>query len=181
MAWLSLSAGSVHIIVLTAGLMIAGLLAAITWRYRGRSAAMPGAPAVETSAEAGEDAAPRRELRAQVAFLAGVLNKLPPGDSSRLTEAILNGDDLRDFPFSRFRALVSEFDAAADSAAAAVESNMTWLGEIIREVRSKRSGLHYDWKNFPRVRYNEMLRTTRRPLQELAHRFAEPASGPPTD
>ena len=161
----------VHLIVLVAGLLIAAVLAAITWIYRARlpfpASTESGAPSPENE----EVAALRRELRTQVAFLLSVLNELPSADSSRLAEAILNGDDLRDFSFPRFRALASELDPEGDSAAAMIEINMRWLAALIREVRSKRSGLHYDWKRFPRVRYNEVLRTARRPLQELGSRL----------
>ncbi len=179
MAWFSLSGVQLHAIVLAAGLIVSGVLAVITWIYRARPASPGQMPVAPPSPEAEADAALRRELRAQVAFLSRILNELPPADSSRLTEAILNGDDLRDFSFPRFRALVSELDAASDSAAAMVETNMSWLGALIREVRSKRSGLHYDWTSFPRRRYNEVLRSLRPPLQQLASRLNDSARSQP--
>jgi hypothetical protein len=173
LAWFSLSTGQLHVIVLADGLVITAVLAVITWIYRARPASpgqMPAAP--PSSPEAAADAALRRELRAQVAFLSRILNELPTADSSRLTEALLNGDDLRDFSFPRFRALVSELGAASDSTAAIVETNLSWLGALIREVRSKRSGLHYDWNSFPRHRYNKVLRSSRPPLQQITSRLA---------
>jgi hypothetical protein len=107
-----------------------------------------------------------------------LLNELPPAESSRLTEAILNGDDLSDFSFPRFRTLASEIDATTDIAAAQIETNMKWLGALIREVRTKRSGLHYDWNGFPRRRYNVVLKVTRRPLQQIARRLEDDYSEP---
>jgi len=183
-AWLGLSPSAAHLVALAAGLAITGLLAAITWRYRSPAAprgepAPPPAPALPADLEA--EAAIRRELRTQVALLLRLLNELPPADSSRLTEAILNGDDLSDFSFPRFRTLASEIDASTDIAAAQIETNMKWLGALIREVRAKRSGLHYDWSNFPRRRYNDVLKVTRRPLQEIARRLEEDYGRPERD
>ena len=181
MDWLGLSPGAVHIISLAAGLGITGLLAAITWRYRQpsaqsrhqRASAEP-APSADLEAEV----AIRRELRTQVALLMRLLGELPPAGSSRLTEAILNGDDLSDFSFARFRTLASEIDGTTDIAAAQIETNMKWLGALMREIRSKRSGLHYDWNSFPRRRYNDVIKLTRRPLQELARRLEDNYSKP---
>ncbi len=163
--WLNLNASVVHALTLSAGAIIVGLLAAITWKYRKPSSKRP-APLNPASALDAE-AAIRRELQAQVALLSSVVNALPVADSSRITEAMLNGDDLRDFPFARFRTLASEIDAATDSAAALVETNLRWLSELIREIRSVRSGTHYDWNKFPRVQYNEVIRVTRRPLKVI--------------
>lgn len=164
---LNLNASSVHLLVLFAGLIITGALAAITWKYRKRPLIEPAPLAPELAAELAAQEAIYRELRAHLALLSKVLDALPPADSSRITEALLNGDDLRDFPFVRFRTLASEIGDAADSAAALVETNMRWLSDLIREVRALRSGIHYDWKKFPRAQYNEVIRVTRRPLQEI--------------
>ncbi len=176
MDWFGLSPSVVHIISLAVGLGITGLVAAITWQYRQPSAQArhrrrPADPAAPTDLEA--EVAIRRELRTQVALLMRLLGELPPADSSRLTEAILNGDDLSDFSFTRFRTLASEIDGTTDIAAAQIETNMKWLGALMREIRSKRSGLHYDWNSFPRRRYNDMIKLTRRPLQELARHLEE--------
>jgi hypothetical protein len=164
---LNLNPGSFHLLVLIAGLIITGALVAITWKYRRRPPIEPAPLDPELAAELAAQGAIYRELRAQLALLSKVLNALPPADSSRIREAILNGDDLRDFPFVRFRTLASEIDAAADSAAALVETNMRWLSDLIREIRAVRSGIHYDWNKFPRAQYNEVIRVTRRPLQEI--------------
>jgi hypothetical protein len=175
---LDLNAGTIHLLVLIAGLVVTGGLAAITWRYRKPRSTEPLPPNPEPDAELEVQAAIHRELRTQVAFLSSLLDQLPPAESSRLSEAMLNGDDLRDFPFVRFRTLASEIDAATDSAAALVETNMRWLGDLIRETRSLRSGIHYDWKKFPRTEYNEMIRVTRRPLRAIAQHLG-PRDKPP--
>lgn len=167
MELLNLKVGSVHLVVLFAGLIITGVLAAITWKYRKRPSVEPGPLDPELAAELAAREAIYRELRAHLAVLSKVLNSLPLADSTRITEAMLNGDDLQDFPFVRFRTLASEIGSAADSAAALVETNMRWLSDLIHEVRALRSGLHYDWNKFPRVQYNEIVRVTRRPLQEI--------------
>ncbi len=168
MHWLNLSAGAVHLLGLIAGLIITGALAAITWKYRKRPAIQPAPLNPELAAELEAQAAIYRELRTQLAALSSVLNALPSADSSRMAEAMLNGDDLRDFPFARFRTLASKIDLETDSAAAVVETNLRWLSDLIREVRAVRSGIHYDWNKFPRVQYNEVIRVTWRPLNEIA-------------
>jgi hypothetical protein len=177
-ASLSSNADAVHVLVLIAGLIVTGGLAAITWQYRKRPSTEPASSDHELDAEREVQAAVRRELRTQVAFLSSVLNEFPPADSARLTEAMLNGDDLREFPFVRFRTLASEIDAATDSAAALVETNLRWLGDLIRKVRAVRSGIHYDWSKFPRAQYNEMIRVTRRPLVEIAQHLEPRAKEP---
>lgn len=169
-----LNPSAIHLLVLIAGLAITGVLAAITWHYRSRPSIGPAPSNPRRDAESESEAAMRRELRTQVAFLSSVLNELPSADSARITEAMLNGDDLRDFSFARFRTLASEIDVATDAAAAAVEANMRWLGELIQQVRAVRSGTHYDWNKFPRVKYNEVIRVTRRPLRRMAQHL-EPA------
>jgi len=175
---LDLAPGVVHLLVLAAGLIIVSTLAVITWRYRGRPSIDPPPSTPELTEEAEITAAMRRELRTHVAFLSSVLNELPPAESSRITEALLNGDDLRDFSFPRFRTLASEVDSATDAAAAVVETNLRWLGDIIRQVRTVRSGTHYDWSQFPRVKYNQMIRITRRPLREMAEHLEPPDKAP---
>jgi hypothetical protein len=178
--WLNLDFGALRLPSLIAGLVVAASLVAISWKYRKRrllEAAPASAP--EQAAELEIEAAMRRDLRVQVALLTSVLNELPPADSSRLTEAMLNCDDLREFSFVRFRTLASEIDEATDAAAAAVETNMLWLSDLIRQVRALPSGIHYDWKKFPRLRYNEVLRMTRHPLREIAQHLELPKKEPP--
>jgi hypothetical protein len=171
-------ADAVHLLVLAAGLIIVGALAVITWRYRGRPSIDPPPATPGLTEEAEMSAAMRRELRTQVAFLSSVLNELPPAESSRITEAMLNGDDLRDFSFARFRTLAAEIDSESDAAAAVVETNLRWLGDLIRQIRTVRSGIHYDWSQFPRVKYTQMVRNTRRPLREMAEHLEPPDKTP---
>ncbi|HTW87742.1 MAG TPA: hypothetical protein VMD75_07025 [Candidatus Binataceae bacterium] len=164
---LNLKVGSVHLLILFAGLIITGVLAAITWKYRRRPSLEPPPIDPELAAKLAAQEAVYQELRGQLTVLSKLLNSLPLADNTRLTEAMLNGDDLQDFPFARFRTLASEISPAADAAAALVETNIRWLSDLIREIRALRSGMHYDWNKFPRVQYNEVVRVTRRPLQEI--------------
>lgn len=160
--------GTVYPLILIAGLIVIGVLAALTCQYYKRPPREPPSSNPGPVSEAEAQAARRRELRTQVAFLSSVLNELPLAESLRISEAMLNGNDLHDFPFARFRALALEIDVATDSAAALVETNMRWLSDLIQQVRWVRSGLHYDWSRFPRVRFNEVIRISRRRLQEMA-------------
>jgi hypothetical protein len=104
-------------------------------------------------------AARRRELRAQIAVLKAFLDPLPSPDDQRLSECILDhSSDLRDFSFNRFRELASEVSAEAGSQAAELESHVTWLVNLIREIRAVPRHIGYEWQNFPKRDYDTHLR-----------------------
>jgi hypothetical protein len=104
-------------------------------------------------------AARRRELRSQIAVLKVFLDPLPSPDDQRLSGIILDhSNDLRDFSFNRFRVLTSQVSAEAGSQAAELEGHVTWLVNLIREIRAVPSLTGYRWADFPKRDYDTHMR-----------------------
>ena len=109
-------------------------------------------------------------------------------DDQKLQGAILgHSNDLRDFPFSRFRALASEVSADAAAQAAELEIHITWLTNLFSEIRSAPRSRNprsvneplgspgisngYDWKDFPKRDYETHWRFAHGPLQKLLNQL----------
>jgi hypothetical protein len=152
MHWLNLNAGAIQALSSMAYVLLTAVLALITWRYvklthellRGQLKAA---------------AARRRELRAQIAVLKAFLDPLPSPDDQRLSGRILDhSNDLRDFSFNRFRELASEVSAETGSQAAELEGHVTWLVNLIREIRAVPPLTGYRWSDFPKKDYDTHVR-----------------------
>jgi hypothetical protein len=172
--WLNANAAGIQALGSVATVLLTAVLAWITWRYAKLTERL-------VSAQLGEAAARRRELRTQAEVISTFLRDLPSQDDPRLSVAILSYfNDLRDFSSNRFRALASEVIVEAGRQAAAVEEHGTWLINLVRDIRAAPRptprGVNeplgtetkgYDWSTFPRKDYDTRLRSAVDALQRL--------------
>jgi len=132
--WLNTNSGAIQALGSIASVFITGVLAFITWKYVRLTDRLLSE---QMEARAAQLAASRRELRAHMALLSSFLYALPSMDDERLLGAILDhSNDLRDFSFSRFRALASEVSIEAAARASELETDVKWLTNLFQEIGS---------------------------------------------
>jgi hypothetical protein len=158
--WLNANAAAIQALGSAATVLLTAVLAWITWRYVKLTQSL-------VSVQLGEATARRRELRTQLDLISGFLREFPSPDEPRLSRA-LGGYfiDLRDLSGSRVRALAAEISAEAGHQAAALEEHVTWLINLVRDVRSREAS--YDWSGFPKQEYEARVRSALDALERLS-------------
>jgi hypothetical protein len=149
--WLNANAAAIQALGSVATVLLTAVLAWITWRYVKLTQSL-------VSVQLGEATARRRELRSQLDLISGFLREFPSPDERRLS-SVLGGYfiDLRDLSGSRVRALAAEVSTEAGHQAAALEEHVTWLINLVRDIRSR--GPTYDWSGFPKEEYKARVRS----------------------
>jgi hypothetical protein len=160
--WLNANAAAIQAIGSVATVLLTAVLASITWRYVKLTQRL-------VTAQMGEAASRRRDLRTQLEVVSAFLHAFPSQDDPRLSEAILSPfNDLREFSGNHFRTLVSEVSVEAGRHEAVLEEHVTWLINLVREIRSVPRGIGYNWSNFPSEDYERRLRSARDAFQRLS-------------
>jgi len=159
-SWLNANSAAIQALGSAATVLLTAVLAWITWRYVKLTQRL-------VSVQLGEAAARRRELGTQIdlvsAFLSECRSPDDPGLSSALQGYFL---DLRDLSGTRCRALAAEVSPEAGHQAAALEEHVTWLINLVRDIRLR--GGAYDWGTFPRDEYEARRRSGLDALQRLS-------------
>jgi hypothetical protein len=150
--WLNLNSGAIQALSSIAYVLLTGILALITWKYVGLTHKL-----LRGQLQASVDR--RRELRIQLAVLKAFLDARPSPDDARLPGSILDpSNDLREFSFNRFRELTSQVSGEAGAQESELESHVTWLVNLIREIRAAIARSGYQWVNFPKREYDTHVR-----------------------
>jgi hypothetical protein len=158
--WLNANATAIQALGSAATVLLTAVLAWITWRYVKLTQSL-------VSVQLGEAAARRRELRTQLDLISGFLREFPSPDEPRLSGA-LGGYfvDLRDMSGSRVRALAAEVSTEAGHQSAVLEEHVTWLINLVRDIRTRGAG--YDWDSFPKKEYEARVRSARDAFDRLS-------------
>lgn len=160
--WLNVNAAGIQALGSVATVLLTAVLASITWRYVRLTQRL-------VTAQIGEAASRRRDLRTQLEVVSTFLHSFPSQNDPRLSAAILSPfSDLREFSGNRFRTLVSEVSVEAGRHEAALEDHVTWLINLVRDIRSVPREIGYNWSNFPREEYEARLRSARDAFQLLS-------------
>jgi hypothetical protein len=160
--WLNANAAAIQALGSVATVLLTAVLASITWRYVKLTERL-------VTSQTGEAASRRRDLRTQLEVVSTFLHAFPPQDDPRLSEAILSPfNDLREFSGNRFRTLASEVSVEAGRDEAVLEDHVTWLINLVREIRSVPRAMGYNWANFPREEYERRLQSARDAFQRLS-------------
>src|SRR5215472_9986929 len=141
--WLNANSAAIQALGSAATVLLTAVLAWITWRYVKLTERL-------VTSQVGEAASRRRDLRTQLDIVSTFLHALPFRDDPRLSQAILSPfNDLREFSGNRFRTLASEVSVDAGRYEAVLEDHVTWLINLVREIRAVPRGIGYNWGNFP--------------------------------
>lgn len=143
--WLNANSAAIQALGSAATVLLTAVLAWITWRYVKLTQRL-------VSVQLGEAAARRRELGTQMDLVSAFLSETRSPDDPRLSRALQGYPlDLRDLSGTRCHALAAEISAEAGHHAAVLEDHVTWLINLVRDIRSRRDV--YDWGTFPKDEY----------------------------
>jgi len=157
--WLNANAAAIQALAIAATVLLTVVLAAIIWRYVRLTRKL-------VSARTGEAAARGGELRTQLELISNFLRGLRSPDDPGLAQAMLGySHDLWDMSGSRVRALAAEISTDAGHQAAVLEEHVTWLINLVRDIRSRAGA--YDWSVFPKREYEARVRSALDALQRL--------------
>jgi uncharacterized protein YukE len=166
--WLNHNAGAIEALTAIASLIVTGVLVGITWRYVRLTKKLAEAANAELLARTEAANARRRDLAANVQFLAKVVKSVPAVNRSDFDRLIRNSIAWDEFDFGHFRALASEVSPDAAHAAAEIESQMRRIQAIIAEVKSTPTGRGYDWSGFNWDEWEPRMRALKGALSSIS-------------
>lgn len=156
--WLNSNSGAMQAIASVASVAVTVVLVFITARYVALTKGLAEAANAEAHRQIEASKARRRELASEIGFLRDALATLPNHTNWSHADAMMrNSTGWDDFDFGAFRKLSSEISDAASSGAATIESNMRWLADQVKAVKSTPTGTGYRWDSFPVREWNNAM------------------------